>query len=54
MELNSDSLRTKEEWECGSRNHSFVHRHATVHTLKKGKTAIVSFRVENGTYSLLE
>ena len=46
--------KTREEWDCGSRNHSFVHRNATVHTLKRGKTSIVSFRIENGTYSLLE
>ena len=46
--------KTREEWDCGSRNHPFVHRNKTIHTMKRGKTAIVSFRVENGTYSLLE
>ena len=46
--------KTKEKWDCKSKKYPVVHRNATIYTLKSGKTAIVSFRVKNGTYSLLE
>ena len=45
---------TNERWNCAeSKRYEYVHTNASVHTLRKGKTAIASFRVANGTYSLL-
>jgi len=45
---------TNERWKCAeSERYEYVHTNASIHTLRKGKTTIASFRVVNGTYLLL-